>query len=147
MSLTCNLYHIVFNTKRREMTINLSHATDLYRYLWRILEDRKCKLLRISGIPNHVHIFVDLHPTVCIADIAREMKRKSSLWMKKSGLFPDFAGWSEDYFAFSKSAADRDTVINYIKNQKEHHGVCGYEDEIRQLSYLSGKAWDERYLR
>ncbi len=51
MSLTCNLYHIVFNTKRREMTINLSHETDLYRYLWRILEDRKCKLLRIGGIP------------------------------------------------------------------------------------------------
>lgn len=146
MSLTLNLYHIVISTKYRRMTINPEHERDLYRYLWSLLDGRKCKLLRMGGIANHVHILADLHPTVSLAAMAGELKRKSSLWMKRSGLFPIFEGWGEDYFGVSKSSGDRDVLINYIKNQKEHHKNTCFEEEYRRLVEGSGRQWDDRFL-
>lgn len=41
--------------------------------------------------------------------------------MKESGKFPLFEGWQDKYGAFTYSVREKDMIINYIKNQKEHH--------------------------
>jgi hypothetical protein len=41
--------------------------------------------------------------------------------MKDSGKLPDFKGWQDSYCAFTYSVKEKDTIINYIKNPKEHH--------------------------
>lgn len=55
-------------------------------------------------------------------------------------------GWGEDYFGVSKSSGDRDVLINYIKNQKEHHKNTCFEEEYRRLVEGSGRQWDDRFL-
>lgn len=62
MSHTNCLYHIVFNTYKRINTIPPEHQEELYRFIWSLLLQRNCRLLRINGMPNHVHLFVDLAP-------------------------------------------------------------------------------------
>ena len=69
MSKVVAYYHIVFCTKRREMTIPLQYKEDVYRFIWKIVSENKSKLIRIGGIQNHIHIFLDLHPTVALANI------------------------------------------------------------------------------
>jgi len=65
---------------------------------------------------DHIHIFSDLHPTVCLSDYIKDIKIASNAWMKDSGRFPGFKGWQDGYGAFSNSIKERDTIINYIKN-------------------------------
>ena len=146
MSTTSSLHHFVFSTYKRRMTISQNHETDLYRYIWHLLSVRNCKLIRIGGIENHIHIFVDIHPAVAVAELAGELKRKSSLWMKRSGMFPGFEGWGKEYFAFSKSVNDKNATIDYIKRQREHHGRVSFEEEIKSISILSGFDWKDELL-
>ena len=56
-------YQIVFSTKNREKTINEDHESELYKYIWGIVDKHGCKLYRINSMPDHIHIFSDLHPS------------------------------------------------------------------------------------
>lgn len=126
-------YHIVFGTKHREQTINEENESELYKYIWGILKNKKCKLYRINGMPDHIHIFCDLHPNVNLSNLVKDIKIATNLWMKESGLFPDFIGWQEGYGAFTYSLKDKATVINYIKKQKHHHKTETFDDEFKKL--------------
>ena len=146
MSTTLSLCHFVFNTYRRKMTINEANQEALYRFIWKQLKEKNCKLLRIGGIPNHIHVFVDINPAVSWAALAGEIKRVSSLWMKHSQLFPEFEGWGKEYFGFSKSLNDKNRVIEYIKGQKEHHKHHTFEDEIKEMIKDEGMEWQDDLL-
>ena len=128
------------------MTINPQNEEALYRFIWKLLDKKNCKLLRIGGIANHIHVFVDIHPKISKAHLAAEIKRVSSLWMKESGLFPEFEGWGNEYFGFSKSLSDKERVINYIKRQKEHHYNITFEEEIKRIVDEEGIEWNEYML-
>ena len=126
-------YHIVFGTKHREHTINENNESELYKYIWGILKKKKCKLYRINGMPDHIHIFCDLHPSVNLSNLVKDIKVATNLWMKESALFPEFTGWQEGYGAFTSSMRDKEKIINYIKNQKEHHKTETFENEFKKL--------------
>ena len=146
MSTTLSLCHFVFNTYCRRMTINPENEEALYRFIWKTLKNKDCYLLRIGGIANHIHIFVDINPMISKARLAGEIKRLSSLWMKQSGLFPHFEGWGKEYFGFSKSLEDKPKIIEYIKKQKEHHLGISFEDEIKELVVSEGFDWNDELL-
>ena len=66
--------------------------------------------------------------------------------MKDSSRFPNFKGWQEGYGAFTYSIKERDMIINYIKNKKEHHKTENFFDEFRRLLIENGIEFDEKYL-
>jgi REP element-mobilizing transposase RayT len=133
MSTVKLLTHIVFATKRREMTINEEHCEDLYRYVAAFLKKHNCYLKRVNGIGNHIHILVDIHPSISVAALVQQLKRDSSVWMAQSHLFPNWSGWCEGYFACAVSPKSQDAVIEYIKSQKQHHKVKQFDDEYMAL--------------
>ncbi len=126
-------YHIVFGTKHREQTINEENESELYKYIWGILKNKKCKLYRINGMPDHIHIFCDVHPNITLSNLVKDIKVVSNLWMKETGLFPEFSGWQEGYGAFTSSIKEKEIIINYIKNQKHHHKTETFDDEFKRL--------------
>ena len=140
------LYHIVFRTKNSEKTINQNNSTELYKYIFGIIKKRRCILFRINGMEDHIHILSDLHPSIALADYIREIKVSSNKWMKKSGYFPDFRGWGIKYCALTYSYKERDIIINYIKNQQEHHKQESFQDEIRRLFKEHGIDLDEKWF-
>lgn len=139
-------YQIVFGTKHRKPTIAEEHCEELYKYIWGIIKNNKCKLYRINGIEDHIHIFSDLHPTVALADYVKDIKVASSIWMKENGKFPEFEGWQDGYGAFTYSLKEKDMIINYVKNQKEHHKRETFYDEYKRLLIENGIEFDEKYL-
>ena len=141
MSKVKLLLHIVFNTLSRKMTISEEHCDDLYRYIWHYFNENKCVVYRINGVENHVHILLDMHPTLSLSTLIGKLKHDSSMWMTASGLFPYFEGWGREYGAFSVSPTAKDNVVNYIIHQKEHHKRVNYEDEYRRLCEMSGVAF------
>ena len=80
-------YHIIFGTKNRESTIAPSHEDELYKYIAGIIKNHQCKLYRINGMPDHIHIFTDLHPSVCLSDLVKNIKVASSIWLKSEWQF------------------------------------------------------------
>ena len=66
--------------------------------------------------------------------------------MKQSGKFPAFDSWQDGYGAFTYSQKEKDHVIDYIKNQKEHHKKESYFDEYRRLLKEFDIEFEEKYL-
>jgi putative transposase len=52
-------YQIVFGTKERKATLETAHEDELYKYIWGIIKNKNCKLYRINGMADHIHIFSD----------------------------------------------------------------------------------------
>ena len=71
-------YHIVFSTKDRLPALRPEKRADLYRYTWGILKNKNCHLHRIGGIEDHIHILTSLHPTLCLADLVKDIKISTS---------------------------------------------------------------------
>jgi putative transposase len=140
------LYHLVFRTKDSKPAIKQENVDQLYAYISGIIKNQKSHLYRINGIENHLHIITDLHPSIALADFMREVKASSSLWMKNSGLFPSFIGWAEGYGSFTCSYKDLARLIDYVKNQQEHHKKKSFDDEYRNLLIESGVMIDERFF-
>lgn len=140
------LYHLTFHTKKNEKVLTNSENDELFRYIWGILKNKKCKLYRINGVENHLHIVFDLHPTVALANLVKEVKVSTSIWIKENGLYPQFIGWAEGYGAFTLSLNEKDRVIKYVMNQQEHHRKVSFRDEYIQLLKENGIEYDERYL-
>lgn len=139
-------YQLVFGTKHRQSTIAKENEVELYKYISGIIKEKNCKLYRINGIEDHIHIMSDLHPSICLSDYIKTIKVASSIWMKASGKFPAFEAWQTGYGAFTYSSREKNMIINYIKNQKEHHkSECFYEEYKRLLSE-NGIEFDEKYL-
>jgi putative transposase len=141
-----SFYQIVFGTKNREPAISEEYCEDLYQYIWGLIKNKNCKLYRINGVEDHIHIFSDLHPSSSLADYVKNIKVASSLWLKESGKFPKFTSWQDGYGAFTYSIREKDMIINYVKNQKEHHKTETFYDEYKRLLIENGVEFDEKYL-
>ena len=140
------LYHIVFSTKHRQPTIQQSSEKELYKYIWSLIKNKGCILYRINGMEDHIHILTEVLPSIALSNFVRDLKTSTSIWMKQSGNYPLFTGWSEGYCVLTYTYRDKDMVINYIKNQQEHHKRISFEDEYRSILTEHGIEIDERYF-
>ena len=145
-SYTQILYHIVFSTKDRVPCLVKQNHEKLYNYIWGIIKNKKSHLYQIKGVDDHIHFLSSLHTTNCLADFVKEIKACSTLWIKANKIFPDFACWQIGYGAFTCSIHEKDKIINYIKNQEEHHKNISYYDEMKILLHEHKIDFDERYL-
>jgi len=140
------LYHLIFRTKDSRKTLVQEHSRELYAYLMGIIKNKSGFLYRINGMEDHLHILSDLHPKLALSDYMRDIKTSSSIWLKQSGKFPEFEGWAEGYAALTYSWKDKDMIVNYIKNQQEHHKKESFEDELRRLLKEHDIDIDERFF-
>lgn len=139
-------YQIVFGTKYRKLTLTEAYCEELYKYIGGVIRNKNCKLYRINGVEDHIHIFSDLHPSVSLSDFIKDIKVSSSIWMKDGGRFPAFEGWQDGYGAFTYSLKEKDRVIEYVKNQKEHYRAETFYDEYKRLLIENGIGCEEKYL-
>ncbi|MDR2169956.1 MAG: IS200/IS605 family transposase [Planctomycetaceae bacterium] len=146
MSYTCLLYHIVFRTKNSRPTIPEAHEKELYAYIMGIVKNKKSTLYRIGGIENHIHLLVDIHPTIALSDFMKDLKEYSSKWLSKNPNFPDFESWAVSFAGFTYGLNDKQMIINYIINQKSHHKTISFEEEYRRFLTENGINIDERYF-
>ena len=127
-------YHIVWRTKRSERTITESHDCDLYAYIHGYCERKQCKLIRIGGVSDHIHMLVSIRPDVAVSDFVKVLKTETSKWIKtQPDKFPMFDGWGNGYAAFTYSEHDKEMIRQYIMNQKEHHRAHTFREEYEAL--------------
>lgn len=134
MSYTHLLYHIVIRPRNGTPAIAIEHEESLYRYIWGIIKRKKCVLYRIGGMPDHIHMLVEIAPTISISDFMRDIKTASHKYLQDNiDKFPLFCGWGKSYCAITCSKTVKENVIKYIKGQKLHHRRISFVDEIARI--------------
>ena len=145
-SFTQIYYHIVFSTKSRRRTLDADGHDTLYGYMAGIIKNHRCHAYHINGMEDHLHISASLHPTQCLADLIKDIKVSTSLWIKDQGIFQHFEGWQEGYGAFTYAHKDQPHVVGYIKNQALHHKRLSFREEFAQMLQRAGIVFEEKYL-
>ena len=146
MSYISSYFHCVFSTKERRRLITPTLRDRLWPFLGGIARKNKMKAIEIGGMEDHVHILLSLPSTLSIAKALQLIKGGSSKWVHET--FPDHRmfGWQVKYGAFSVSVSQLDTIIQYIKDQKEHHRQMTFQEEFIALLKKHRVEYDERYL-
>jgi REP element-mobilizing transposase RayT len=141
------LVHTIFSTKdRRPLLRDKSLRDELHHYVGGILANQNCQPIIVGGVEDHVHILSVLARTCQAAEMVREVKRGSSLWLKtKAPELRDFA-WQNGYGIFSLGYSQIETARKYIAGQEEHHKKASFQDELRQLLNSYAVEFDEHYV-
>jgi putative transposase len=120
---------IVFAVKGRENLIHSTHREELHKYISGIIEQRKQKMLSIFCMPDHLHLFVGLAPSISISDLVRDVKAGSSNFINKRNWINKQFNWQAGFGAFSYSKTHVDAVVRYILNQEKHHQKKSFKEE------------------
>jgi len=97
-------------------------------------------------MPDHIHIFIGMRPTQSISDLMQDIKGSSSKWINEKKFLNRKFEWQEGYGAFSYSKSHVNSVINYIKNQEEHHKKESFREEYLKFLKAFEIEYDERYI-
>jgi len=146
-SLAKILLHVVFSTKeRRPFLKDAALREELHRYLGGTLANLECQPLIIGGIEDHVHLLFAHSRTATVADVVKELKRGSTVWLKtQSPGLSEFA-WQSGYGVFSIGQSQVEDVRAYIAGQEEQHRKITFQEEFRRLLQRYEIAFDERYV-
>jgi len=63
------IYHLIFSTKRREPLITPALPNELYPYIAGIVRGQGGVLFEIRGMPDHIHVVVQIKPDQSVAEI------------------------------------------------------------------------------
>ena len=146
-SLSAVFVHLIFSTKNRAQLLTPRNlAIDTHSYLAGISSRLGCHPVLINGVEDHVHLLVRLSRTVTQADLVKELKRASTLWLREQS--PDTAAfsWQAGYGIFSVSVSNLDQVRAYISSQEEHHRKVTFQEELRLFLQRHQLKWEEDYV-
>ena len=146
MSYVSSYHHCVFSTKERRPLITPELRERIWPFLGGIARQNNMKAIEVGGVGDHVHILLSLPSTIPISKAIQLIKGGSSKWIHET--FPEHRlfSWQEKYGAFSVSVSSLDDVIEYIRNQEEHHRKMTFQEEFITLLKKHRIEYDEQSL-
>jgi putative transposase len=138
--------HAIFAVQNRDCIVRHDWQDELYKYITGIVQNNKHKLLAINGMPDHVHILFGFRPSQSLSDLMQDIKGSSSKWINEKRFIKGKFSWQEGYGAFSYSKSNLPNVIQYIKNQEEHHKKRSFIEEYEDLLKEFEIDYDGRFV-
>ena len=137
---------IVFAVSKREDLIPKEHKDEVYKYMTGVIQKRKHKLIAINGMPDHIHIFIGLHPEQSLSDLIGDVKRATTKFIKKQPWMKYEFSWQRGFGAFSYSRSHIDAVVKYIDNQEIHHKKKTFREEYLEMLKKFDVDFNEKYI-
>ena len=113
--------HLVWSTWDRKELIRPDLCQAIYGCIQEQAQKRRCDVLAIGGMSDHVHLLVRQHPTVSVSELVQHVKGASSHLVTQELDPGGFFKWQGYYGAFTISKRQVDDVRDYILRQEEHH--------------------------
>lgn len=115
--------HLVFVTKYRHKVFNDNHLNALESVFKNVCQDFNCMLEEFNGESDHVHLLVNMAPTVEVSKLVNSLKGVSSRIMRRD--YPELQRhywraqrlWSPSYYAGTSGGAPLNTLKQYIEHQ------------------------------
>jgi REP element-mobilizing transposase RayT len=141
------LYQIVFGSKDYTPFLNSENENILFAYIAGILKNKQCHSYIVGGASNHIHIITHLHPSVPLSLLIKDIKLASHKMILENGkLFSHFPGWQVGYSAFTYHISAKENLIKYVENQREHHMVFSYKQELTKMLSDNSVDYVDDYL-
>jgi hypothetical protein len=99
---------------------------------------------QVGGVEDHVHLLMSLRTTDTLADLVREIKKASSVWLGEQ--FDPLFSWQEGYSIFSVSYTHSLALRRYIQTQEAHHRKTSFLEELKRMLVRNGVKFDPRFL-
>ncbi len=114
-------HHIVWCPKYRRSVLTPPVDGRLKELLAEIAAEHGMTIHAVEVMPDHVHLFVESDPTLCVAEIVNRLKGRTSRVLRQE--FPALRSrlptlWSRSYFAATVGAVSEATIRRYIEAQK-----------------------------
>src|SRR6266481_8635722 len=138
---TQNIIHVVSSTKGRAKLIPKEFQPRMWAYAAGICKNHEILVHAVGGIDDHVHLLIQIPPSLSLANAVNAIKSNSSRWACEQG--HKFA-WQQGYAAFSVSASLVPTVVRYIQNQESHHKKMTFDAEFLALLKKHGVEYDPK---
>ena len=139
-------YQIVFQTRNWEQTLKEVNRKRLFEFISKTLMNKNCFVYRVGGYNNHIHILMSLHPSLALSSLIKDIKLSSSSFILSKKLFPNFKGWNDGYGAFTYTPEAIPNLIEYIKNQNEHHKKENPFEETKRLLKEFDIEFEDKYI-
>lgn len=118
--------HLVLVTAYRRRVIDAEILQDIEEHVRRVCQMSDVQLLEFSGEPDHVHLLIELHPSIEPAKLINSIKTVSSRMVRKKfgeqlrkQLWKD-RFWSRSYCLISVGdGATTDIIKQYIQAQNK----------------------------
>ncbi|MBI3112277.1 MAG: IS200/IS605 family transposase [Ignavibacteriales bacterium] len=137
---------IVFAVRSRENLISKEWKEQLHKYISGIITGKGQKSIIVNGMPDHIHVFVGLRPSMAISDLVRDIKNNSTNFINEKGFLRRRFSWQEGFGAFSYSHSHIGRVYNYILRQEEHHRKKSFRKEYTELLKKFNIEHNPKYL-
>jgi hypothetical protein len=87
-----------------------------------------------------------MKPAISLSDLVRDIKSISSGFINKNDWMRSNFNWREGFGAFSYGHSQLINVIQYIKNQEEHHRKKTFREEYLKFLDKFRIEYDDKYL-
>jgi len=118
--------HIILVTKYRKHILNGEIDTDIKQIVYDIskMEDSLFSIDSMETDKDHLHMLVDIDPTVSATSVVSRIKQISTnrIWKQhpvelKAHYWGENTFWSDGYFVCSTGDANMETIKKYIEEQ------------------------------
>lgn len=114
-------YHVVWCPKYRRRVIEGDVDTRLKEIIREVCAERRCEIVEMETMPDHVHLLVSVDPQYGIHRLVKQVKGRSSRVLRQE--FPALKSrlptlWTNSYFVATVGGAPLEIVKQYVENQR-----------------------------
>jgi putative transposase len=117
-------YHVVWIPKyRKALLVNPKLKGILEEILRGQSEARDWHVIALEIMPDHIHLFISVPPSIDISKVVNQLKGNSSIQLRR--IFPELKAkvrkhlWAKGYYASTAGFVSQDKVQKYILAQYE----------------------------
>lgn len=114
--------HLVWIPKRRKKVLVGAIRDRLFEIFTELASEKGWNIRAVEIAPDHVHLFVEIHPTDAVYQVVKAFKGRSANYLRKE--FPELKRlpslWTNSYFFSSAGNVSAETIQRYINDP--HHG-------------------------
>jgi putative transposase len=113
---------LVWIPKRRKRILVGEVRDRIFEIFNELALEKDWKIRALEVAPDHIHLFVEIHPTDAIYQVVKAFKGRSANYLRKEfehlRRLPSM--WTNSYFFSSAGNVSADTIERYINDP--HHG-------------------------
>jgi putative transposase len=124
-------YHFVWATKLRLPLITDTNREAIFGSIIARTEALGGVAHAINGMPDHLHVFATIPPSIALAKYVNEVKGVSSHLANHlaSSQSDHSFKWQDTYGVTTVSESHAPTVVRYVNDQQKHHAPGGSLDK------------------
>jgi REP element-mobilizing transposase RayT len=126
--------HLTWHTKRSAPVLTETIENRLNHYLQhRILQTPGVVFHAVGGTETHIHLAVSIPPTLLISEWVGQLKGASSYYINHKIANRKLLDWQSGYGVVSFGTKDLPWVVNYVRNQKQHHARGTVHERLEKI--------------